>query len=136
MDLQPTTTSTTSTANRRWLLSLHGSDTNKTITLDTATLTAATHYTAATGTLPNIVTSGLPLGKITASGLYGVYDSAAVDGRAVFAGLLATDTAFGEADAKVGAAMIVHGDVDPELLPVAFTVPAAASRADSIHFTS
>lgn len=136
MDIQPTTTEETVTANRRWLLSLHGSSTNKTITLDLATLTADTHYAPATGKLPNRVPSGLPLGKVTASGLYGLYDSAAVDGRAVFAGLLVTDTAFNTGTTKVGAALIVHGDVDPDLLPIAFTVPAAESRADSIHFSS
>lgn len=135
MDIQPTTTEVTTTANRRWLLSLHGSSTNKTVTIDTSTLTSGTDYTAATGTLPNIIPSGTPLGKITASGLYSAYDSAATDGTQVFAGLLATDTAFNTGTTRVAAAMIVHGDVDADLLPVAFTVPAAASRADSIHFS-
>lgn len=135
MDIQPITTEETTTANRRWLLSLHGSSTNKTITIDLSTLTAGTHYAAATGTLPNRVYSGLPLAKVTASGLYGLYDSAAVDGRNTFAGLLATETAFNTGTTKVGAALIVHGDVDADLLPIAFTPPAAANRADSIHFS-
>jgi hypothetical protein len=135
VDIQPITTEETTTASRRWLLSLHGSSTNKTVTLDLATLTADTHYAPAANMLPNRVYSGLPLGKITASGLYGLYDSAAVDGREVFAGLLATETAFNTGTTKVGGALIVHGDVDPELLPIEFTVPATASRSDSIHFS-
>lgn len=51
-------------------------------TLSIASLTAATHY-------PNgYVPSGLVLGKITASGLYGPYDDTAADGRQTAVGFL------------------------------------------------
>lgn len=135
MDIQPITTEETYGAGRTWLRSLHGSDMNKTVTLDLATFTTATHYVAAANGLPNRLKSGLPLGKITASGLYGLYDSAATDGRQTLAGLLDTETAFNTGTTKVGAALRVHGDVDRAKLPIALTVPAAASRSDSILFS-
>ena len=135
MDIQPTTTETTVTASRPWLLSLHGSDMNKTITLDLSKFTANTHYVAAANGLPNRLKSGLPLGKITASGLYAPYASGASDGTQVLAGLLDTETAFNTGSTKIGAALRVHGDVDVDKLPVALTVPAAANRSDSILFS-
>lgn len=50
-----------------WLGSGHGTDSTESITLDISTFTSGTHY-------PNgFVESGIPLGKITASGLYGPY---------------------------------------------------------------
>lgn len=52
------------------------------ITLNMATFVAADHYPQ--GYLP----SGLLLGKITATGLYGPYDATATDGREVAAGFL------------------------------------------------
>lgn len=135
MDIQPITTEETYGANRTWLRSLHGSDMNKTVTLDLATFDVDDHYTAAANGIPNRLFSGLPLGKITASGLYGLYDSAAVDGRATLAGLLDTETAFNTGSTKVGAALRVHGDVDTDKLPIELTVPAAANRTDSILFS-
>jgi hypothetical protein len=54
---------------RSWLLSPHGTDPGATpsITLDVSAFTAGVHY-------PNgYIPSGTPLGKITASGLYGPY---------------------------------------------------------------
>ncbi|MEV8248081.1 head decoration protein [Streptomyces rochei] len=135
MDLQPTRTETTVTADRRWLLSTFGTETNKTITLDLSQFAAGTNYTAAANGLPNVIPSGTPLGKVTANGLYGPYDSAATDGTQTFAGLLEFDTAFNTGSTKVGAALRVVGDVDSSQLPVAFTAPAAANRSDSIHFS-
>jgi hypothetical protein len=134
MDLQPTTTETTSTANRRWLLSTYGTETNKTITLDIAQFGAGTYTEAANG-VPNVIPSGTPLGKVTASGLYGPYDSAASDGTNTFAGLLETDTAFNTGSTRVGAALRIVGDIDVSQLPVAFTVPAAANRTDHLVFS-
>lgn len=134
MDIQPITTTETLTADRRWLLSLHGSDMNKTVTLDLSKFTSGTHYTAAANGLPNRLKSGLPLGKITASGLYAPYTSGATDGTQNLAGLLDTETAFNTGSTKVGAALRVHGDVDTAKLPVALTVPAAANRTDNIRF--
>lgn len=136
MDLQPMTTTETVTADRRWLRNLHGSGMNATITLDVTKFTSGTHYTAPTATTPYAVfKSGLPLGKLTASGLYAPYTSGASDGSQIFAGLLATDTAFNPAVTKAAGALLVHGDVDTAKLPIALTVPAAASRTDLIRFS-
>lgn len=134
MDIQPTTTETTSTANRRWLLSTYGTETNKTITLDIAQFGEGT-YTEAVNGVPNVIPSGTPLGKVTASGLYGPYDSAASDGTQTFAGLLETDTAFNTGSVRVGAALRIVGDIDVSQLPVAFTPPAAANRTDHLVFS-
>jgi hypothetical protein len=135
VDIQPTTTETSVTADRRWLLSTYGTETNKTITLDLTQFAAGTNYTAAVNGLPNLIPSGTPLGKVTASGLYAPYDSAASDGTEDFAGLLEFDTAFNTGSTKVGAALRIVGDVDVSKLPVAFTVPAAANRTDHIVFS-
>ncbi|MFF8544816.1 head decoration protein [Streptomyces werraensis] len=134
MDIQPTTTEVTTTASRPWLLSTYGTETNKTITLDLSQFGAGT-YTAAANGVPNVIPSGTPLGKVTASGLYGPYDSAASDGTQTFAGLLETDTAFNTGSTRVGAAMRIVGDVNVAKLPVDFTVPAAANRTDHIVFS-
>lgn len=136
MDLQPMTTTETVTADRRWLKNLHGSGMNATITLDVTKFTSGTHYLAATATQPRAVfKSGIALGKLTASGLYAPYTSGASDGSQILAGLLATDTHFNPAVTKVGGSLLVHGDVDTAKLPIALTVPAAASRTDNIHFS-
>ncbi|MEU9849251.1 head decoration protein [Streptomyces sp. NPDC047985] len=130
------TTTETVTADRRWLRNLHGSGMNATITLDVSKFTSGTHYLPATPQQPYAVfKSGLPLGKVTASGLYAPYKSDATDGTEILTGLLATDTHFNPASTKVGGALLVHGDVDIAKLPVALTVPDAASRIDLIHFS-
>jgi hypothetical protein len=77
VDIQPTTTSETVTADRPWLLSLHGSDTNKTITLDLTKFSETLHWVEGTAYQPmRRLKSGLPLGRITASGLYAPYAAA------------------------------------------------------------
>lgn len=73
-DFQPYTTSEEVTADRPWLASLDGTNDANTITLDLTKFTSGTHYTAGTLLQPrNVLKSGLPLGKITASGLYAPY---------------------------------------------------------------
>jgi hypothetical protein len=130
------TTTETVTADRRWLKNLHGSGMNSTITLDVTKFTSGTHYIPASAKQPyHVMKSGLPLGKITASGLYAPYKAGATDGTEKLAGLLATDTHYNPAVTKVGAALLVHGDVDTAKLPVALTVPDAASRTDLIRFS-
>lgn len=77
MDIQPTTTTETVTADRPWLLSLHGSNTNKTITLDLSKFSETLHWVEGTPLMPmRRLKSGLPLGRITASGLYAPYAAA------------------------------------------------------------
>lgn len=104
--------------NRSWLLSPHGTEpgTTPSITLDVSAFTAATHYP--NGYFP----SGIVLGVITATGLYGPYDDTAVDGRQTAAGILfnspkVPNTA--DTTKDVGAAMLVHGFVKIAKLPIA-----------------
>src|SRR5687768_3542782 len=67
---------------RRWLAHRKGYDTNRSITLDMSTF-AAGHLTVK-GAIP----SGVVLGKITATGKYGPYDTDGADGRQTAAGFL------------------------------------------------
>lgn len=99
---------------------------NATITVDRSAFDLVTAFP--NGYLP----SGIVLGKITASGLYGPYDDAAVDGRAVAAGFLAVTV---EADpasaatADIVAALYWHGEVVEAFLPTGHGLDAAG-RAD------
>jgi hypothetical protein len=67
-----------------WLGSKWGTDTAESVGIDATKLTATTHYDPRTGW----VKSGIPLGKITASGLYAPYNASATDGTQVLAGFL------------------------------------------------
>lgn len=60
-----------------WLGSQHGTDMARSITLDASTFTANTHYPQ------GFLLSGLPLGKITATGKYGPYAGSAAEGQTV-----------------------------------------------------
>ena len=62
-----------------WIGAAHGIDLARSITLDTSAFTEATHYP------DGYILSGTPLGRITATGLYGPYDNTtpATDGREV-----------------------------------------------------
>ena len=113
---------------RGWLWGEHGTEPgcNPTITLDFTNggFVAGTHYP--NGYLP----SGLVLGKITATGKYGVYDSAATDGRQNAAALLFSSVKVPAVlSTPVGAAGFVHGFVDPARLPIPAQVTAAVKTA-------
>ncbi|MFM9596082.1 head decoration protein [Streptomyces scabiei] len=134
-DYQVLTTATTVTDDRTWLASLDGVHEAQTITVDTSKLTSGTHYTAGTLNQPrNIIKSGIPLGKITASGLYAPYNSAASDGTQMLAGFLVAETAFTPGSAKTAGALLWRGEVYASRLPVAFTAPAAANTTAFIHY--
>ena len=119
MTIQPITTSATYTASRSWLASLHGTDQTETVTIDASKLVAGTHYVASTdSTQPySRVLSGVPLGRITASGLYGPYDPAAVDGRQVLAGLVFDETLFAPGQPKIPCALMWHGVARASKIP-------------------
>ncbi len=126
MDISPVTTSFTPTDNS-WLASQHGTDSTETITVDGAVgFTPATHFP--NGVLP----SGTALGKVTATGIYGLYDDAAVDGRTVLAGFLYGDVTI-SATKKVGAALYTHGKVRESKLPFAIA-PAGKADVPQIRF--
>lgn len=99
---------------RGWLWGSHGTGPGDTpsVTLDVSKFTAGTHY-------PNgYIPSGTVLGKITASGKYGPYDPAAVDGTEDAAGILFSSVKVGaSASTPIGGAILVHGFVDEARLP-------------------
>lgn len=73
-DFQPMRTSEEATADRPWLASLVGVHDANTIALDLTKFVAGVHYEAGTLFQPrNVIKSGLPLGKITTTGLYAPY---------------------------------------------------------------
>ncbi|MDX3205140.1 MULTISPECIES: head decoration protein [Streptomyces] len=134
-DYQVLTTTQTVTDDRTWLASLDGVHEAQTITIDTSKLTAGTHYTAGTSNQPrHVIKSGLPLGKITTSGLYAPYNSAASDGTQVLAGFLVAETAFTPGSVKTAGALLWRGEVYASKLPVTFSAPAAASTTAFIHY--
>lgn len=114
-----------------WLGSAHGTDATESITLDTSAFTAGTHYTALGGHFK----SGIALGKITATGLYGPYDGGAVDGREALAGFLyAAVPAPAAATTDPSGAMLVHGKVVTARLPVAVDAAGVADVDGRIRF--
>lgn len=115
--------------NQSWLGGPHGvGDTNVTVTLDKSAFTANTHYP--NGYFP----SGLPLGKITASGKYGPYSNAASDGTETLVGFLVNDVKAPTADTDPVGAMLMHGRVVESKLPVAIDSAGRADVAGRIWF--
>ena len=106
-----------------WLLDRGGWE-QESITLDISAFTAGTHY-------PNgFIPSGTNLGKITATGLYGPYDNAAVDGREVFRGHLGISTKVpntADTTKDAGAPLLFAGVVKESKLPA---IPDAAGKTD------
>ena len=112
-----------------WLGSAHGTESARSITLDVSTFTAGTHYP------DGYLKSGLPLGKITASGKYGLYNDAASDGRQACVGLLFTATKVGSTNAvPVSGAMLLHCLVVESKLPVAVDANGKTDVAGRIIF--
>lgn len=104
---------------RRWLGARLGADVCRSVTLDVSAFDA--YHVSEFGALP----SGMALGKITATGLYGPYDPAAGDGTETAAGLLFTTTKVGKGDGTdlatagdVGVALFWMGIVKTAFLPV------------------
>lgn len=128
MDLSVTTV-TFGQDDQRWIGAAHGIDMARSITLDTSAFTAATHY-------PNgYFRSGTPLGKITATGLYGPYNNAAADGTDVLAGFLVAPVKAPASNlTDVGAALYEHGRVVEANLPIAIDTAGKADVAGRITF--
>lgn len=104
---------------QRWLGSAHGTNMGRSITLDTSAFTSGTHYP--NGYFP----SGLPLGKITATGKYGPYagrtseiqtitiDATGGTFTITFQGQTTAAIAFNATAAVVKAAMEALANVEP-----------------------
>ncbi|MFB7823886.1 head decoration protein [Streptomyces hydrogenans] len=110
---------------RDWLGSAHGTDAPVGATLDVSKFTSGTHYP------DGFIKSGIPLGKITASGKYGPYDNAASDGREVCVGFLFTGvdcrSKRGTLSTTVVGSMLLHCVIKEAKLPVTID---AAGKAD------
>lgn len=100
---------------RSWLGARKGTDTCRSITLDSSLFLAG--HTVDKGAVP----SGCALGLVTATGLYGPYDPDGADGRETCAGLLFSTCDLGAeggvADAPVAAALFWEGIVKQSHLP-------------------
>lgn len=109
-----------------WLGSVHGTDAARTGTLNIATLTPATHYP--NGHLP----SGLPVGKITATGLYGLFDKDATDGRQVLVGHTLTAQKVGTSNVVVP--ILDHGRIIEANLPFPIAAEGKTSAAGRLIY--
>ncbi|WP_327725731.1 head decoration protein [Streptomyces europaeiscabiei] len=122
MDLS-LTTRTFGVDDQSWLGSEHGTQATESVTLDTSTFTAGTHYPE------GFFKSGIPLGKITATGKYGPYNNAAADGTEVLVGFLfAAVQAPTVNTVDPAGALFVHGKVREARLPLGAV--DAAGKAD------
>jgi hypothetical protein len=116
---------------RDWLGSAHGTDNPVNATLDVSKFTANTHYPA------GFIKSGIPLGKITATSLYGPYDDTATDGRQTLVGFLFTAqdvNARAVTSTKVVGSMLLHCFIREAKLPVAVDANGKADVAGRIIF--
>ncbi|MDX2658372.1 hypothetical protein PV402_40000 [Streptomyces scabiei] len=76
MDIQPYTSTETLAVGRPWLMSMLGIEANQSITLDLSRFSETLHWTPPTAhQTDRKLKSGIPLGKITASGLYAPYNA-------------------------------------------------------------
>ena len=110
----------------RWRASKHAQDAARPGTLNLSLFTSGTHYNIAGSAYgPDIIPSGVAVGKVTATGDYGPFDNAAFDGREVLAGFINDDEgvpvkrASGATSTKSTFARLVHGIVKASVLPVA-----------------
>lgn len=114
-----------------WLGSEHGTQATESVTLDVSAFDQATHYPD--GFLP----SGLPLGRISASGLMGPYNDGAADGTQTLEGFLwGALKVSTSGDRDVSGAMLTHGKVRTSRLPVSVDAAGQADVAGSIRFVS
>lgn len=125
-DISLVTTGNYQSEKRSWLLSQWGvgPGENPGITLDVSAFTAGTHY-------PNgYLLSGIPLGKITATGLYAPYVDANADGTQTCLGFLMSSVKvpnLADLTKDVGGALVQCGFIREAKLPVAID---AAGKTD------
>lgn len=134
-DLNIKSTYTPGDGDFRWLRSRAGREFQVPASIDVSKLVAGTHYDEY-----GVIPAGLPLGKITASGMYGPYDASATDGRQILAGFLAEpdklEATFTQITTTVlNVAMLVFGIIDPQYVPTSPTLNTATkTTGDFIYF--
>lgn len=123
MDLKFETEATFLNDDKSWLGNgREGINDARSITLDLSLFTLATHY-------PNgFIPSGIALGKVTATGLYGPYNNALATGVENFRGFLLSSVEVRSTNVtgKVGAALYWRGAVRQSRLPANHGLDAAA----------
>ncbi|WP_234439711.1 head decoration protein [Streptomyces bicolor] len=137
MTIQPVSTSEYTTANREWLASLHGTDSVDTITLDLTLFSEGVHYVCGDGCDPyGRVLSGVPVGRVAESGLYGPYDPEAHCGRQILRGFVIAEAPFAPGQTRVPAALLWHGAVKASKVPGGIDVSQLVwhPRAAQIRF--
>ena len=127
-DFQPMRTSEEATADRPWLASLVGVHEANTIALDLTKFVPGVHYEAGTLLQPrNVLKSGIPLGKIKASGLYAPYSGPVSEAQTVtvtgtptggtytltFSGQTTAGIPFNATAAQVKAALDALSNINP-----------------------
>lgn len=125
-DLKFEQDATFSGTSKAWLKSRKGVDQCRGITLDLSLFTLATQY-------PNgFIPSGMTLGKVTATGLYGPYNDALATGQEVFRGHLLEDVKVRSTNTtgKAVGALFWTGIVEEARLPANHGLNAAA-KVDS-----
>lgn len=131
MQLSPVT-QTFQAEDQSWLASTHGIDAGRSITMDVASFTQATHYPD--GYLP----SGLPLGVVTATGKYAPYNDAATDGTETLVGFLYTSVPVvgrnGSVATEVSGVILLHCFVVEANLPVDVNANGKTDVAGRIIF--
>lgn len=126
MDLKFETEATFLNDSKAWLGAREGVDDARTVTLDLSLFTAGTHF-------PNgFIPSGMTLGKVTASGLYGPYNNALATGVENFRGhlLSGVEVRATNVTGRAVAAMLWRGTVKESKLPTNHGLDAAA-KADA-----
>lgn len=116
-----------------WLASADGIEYAQSATLDATSLSVAGGHH-----LENWLKSGTPLGIITASGKFGLYDPAASDGRQNHVGFLVAeiqlvDPTNGIANSPLTGAVIRRGQIIVNRLPVAFNPALATASKQFIY---
>ncbi len=128
MTIQVKTTQIAAVDDPSWLGSGHGLDSTESATLLVALFTAGTHYP--NGYFP----SGLPLGKVTASGKYGPYDDTATDGRQTLVGHLVGPREITTGQVNADGAILTHGKVREARLPIAVDAAGKTDVAGRIQY--
>ena len=129
MDLKIRTESFALNEDRSWLGARLGTDVCRSITLNIALFTKATHFP------DGIIKSGTTLGKVTATGLYGPYNNALANGQEVMAGHLfsSVEVPVDNEAGKAAGALFWMGIVKEARLPANHGLDAAGKTDVAGH---
>ena len=127
-NISPRTSAVPSIDDPSWLHSEVGVNANLTGTLDVAAFTEETHF-------PNgIIPSGTPVGKITATGLYGPYATGAIDGTETLLGFVYAPAYVEAATDTIAFALYHYGVVVEANLPIAVDAGGKTDVAAFLKF--